>query len=105
MLNDVVGNSELANNSFLKQVFLQTVIFCINVNAFEYNVRILLDSGPEKAYISKFMAVALKLKVLGEETVVYGLFGGIQRKEANTQKISVNMNNIDKRFSCKLDAN
>lgn len=102
MLNDDVGNSVLANNSFSKQVFLQTLIVCINVNGLDYYVRILLDSGSVKSYISKFLAAVLKLECLGEETIVHGLFGGIEKKEDH-KKYRINISNIDKSFSCELD--
>lgn len=102
MPNEKIGNNVLANNSISKQVFLQTLVVCMNVNGLEYYTRILIDSGSVKSYVSKFMAKALKFECLGEETVVHGLFGGIEKKEQH-KKYRVNISNIDKSFSCELD--
>ncbi|GFX31833.1 DUF5641 domain-containing protein [Trichonephila clavipes] len=50
MLNDEISSSLLVNKSFMKQVFLQTLVVCINVNKSDYYVRVLIDSGSVKSY-------------------------------------------------------
>ncbi|GFW09599.1 integrase catalytic domain-containing protein [Trichonephila clavipes] len=102
MLNDEISSSLLVNKSFMKQVFLQTLVVCINVNKSDYYVRVLIDSGSVKSYLSKFLAVTLNLECTGEDTIIHGLFGGIEKREDH-KKYRVNVNNIDKSFSFDLD--
>ncbi|GFW10189.1 integrase catalytic domain-containing protein [Trichonephila clavipes] len=101
MLNDEIS-SLLVNKSYMKQVFLQTLVVCINVNKSDYYVRVLIDSGSVKSYLSKFLAVTLNLECTGEDTIIHGLFGGIEKREDH-KKYRVNVNNIDKSFSFDLD--
>ncbi|GFS98707.1 integrase catalytic domain-containing protein [Trichonephila clavipes] len=102
MLNDEISSSLLVNKSFMKQVFLQTLVVCINVNKSDYYVRVLIDSGSVKSYLSKFLAVTLNLECTVEDTIIHGLFGGIAKREDH-KKYRVNVNNIDKSFSFDLD--
>ncbi|GFT14598.1 uncharacterized protein TNCV_632151 [Trichonephila clavipes] len=44
-------------------------------------IRTILDTGSQKSHVTKFIAQTLKLKCVGEETTVHGLFGGIERNE------------------------
>ncbi|GFT60853.1 integrase catalytic domain-containing protein [Trichonephila clavipes] len=102
MLNDEISSSLLVNKSFMKQVFLQTLVVCINVNKSDYYVRVLIDSGSVKSYLSKFLSVTLNLECTGEDTIIHGLFGGIEKGKI-PKKYRVNVNNIDKSFSFDLD--
>ena len=48
------------------------------------------------------VACKLRLKYVGQETIVHGLFGGLQKRERH-KKYVINLSNIDNIFNCTLN--
>ncbi|GFT46724.1 uncharacterized protein TNCV_1316821 [Trichonephila clavipes] len=80
---EVTENTTLSNNSCAREVFLQTLIVHIKENNLKHYIRVIIDTGSQKSYITKYLAEKMKLKGLGEEIVNHGLFGGIERAETH----------------------
>ncbi|GFX66579.1 DUF1758 domain-containing protein [Trichonephila clavipes] len=81
---------------------LQTVIVKILGTKQKHLIRLIIDSGSSGSYISEFAARKLQLKNIGYETVVHGLFGGLQKKEKH-RKYVINLSNVDNSFDCAIN--
>jgi hypothetical protein len=73
----VVENS--LSNVNCSQVFLQTTMVKVR-GAHEKKIRVLLDPGPQRSYITKYVAQYVQYKPTGEEELIHGLFGGEMTK-------------------------
>ncbi|GFR13337.1 DUF1758 domain-containing protein [Trichonephila clavata] len=96
------NDSVLSNASIRKRVMLQTIIVKISGAKQKHMIRLIIDSGSSGSYISEFAARKLQLKDIGHETVVHGLFGGLQKKEKH-KKYVINLSNVDNSFDCALN--
>ncbi|GFX64645.1 DUF1758 domain-containing protein [Trichonephila clavipes] len=99
---EVTENTTLSNNSSAREVFLQTLIGHIKENNLKHFIRVIIDTGSQKSYITKYLAGKLKLKGLEEEIVNRGLFGGIERAETH-QRYLINLANVDGNYNCQLE--
>ncbi|GBO33317.1 hypothetical protein AVEN_204080-1 [Araneus ventricosus] len=99
---EVTENTTLANNSCLREVYLLTLIAYIKENNLKHFIRVIIDMGSQRSYISKFTARKIKLKGLGEECVNHGLFGGIENAETH-QRYRINLSNVDGSYNFELD--
>ncbi|GBM92176.1 hypothetical protein AVEN_261331-1 [Araneus ventricosus] len=68
--------SNLSANNFHDKVYLQTVYVEIVGRGNKMRVRGLLDSASSRSYVSDRVVNCLKLRPLGHEKVIHGLFGG-----------------------------
>ncbi|UYV71461.1 hypothetical protein LAZ67_8003364 [Cordylochernes scorpioides] len=68
--------STTVNNATMGGVYLQTLIVKISGSKGRHNVRVLLDCGSQRSYISKRMVDALGLKRVQQVTLTHNLFGG-----------------------------
>ncbi|GBN95490.1 hypothetical protein AVEN_59306-1 [Araneus ventricosus] len=100
---EVTENTTLANNSCSREVYLQTLIAYIKENDLRHFIRVIMDMGSQRSYISKFTARKRKLKGLGEECVNHGLFGGTEHEETH-QRYRINLSNVDGSYNFELDA-
>ncbi|GFQ88803.1 DUF1758 domain-containing protein [Trichonephila clavata] len=96
------NDSALSNASIRKRVMLQTIIVKISGAKQKHMIRLIIDSGSSGSYISDFAARKLQLKDIGHETVVHGLFRGLQKKEKH-KKYVINLSNVDNSFDCALN--
>ncbi|UYV84463.1 hypothetical protein LAZ67_X002286 [Cordylochernes scorpioides] len=83
--------STTLNNATVGGVYLQTLIVKISGPKGKHNVRVLLDCGSQRSYISKIMVDALGLKRVQQVTLTHNLFGGgeIRQKKHNVYKVNV----------------
>ncbi|UYV72117.1 hypothetical protein LAZ67_9001870 [Cordylochernes scorpioides] len=83
--------STTLNNATVGGVYLQTLIVKISGPEGKHNVRVLLDCGSQRSYISKRMVDALGLKRVQQVTLTHNLFGGgeIRQKRHNVYKVNV----------------
>ncbi|UYV73025.1 hypothetical protein LAZ67_10001588 [Cordylochernes scorpioides] len=83
--------STTLNNATVGGVYLQTLIVKISGPKGKHNVRVLLDCGSQRSYISKRMVDALGLKRVQHVTLTHNLFGGgeIRQKKNNVYKVNV----------------
>ncbi|UYV84450.1 hypothetical protein LAZ67_X002223 [Cordylochernes scorpioides] len=83
--------STTLNNATVGGVYLQTLIIKISGPKGKHNVRVLLDCGSQRSYISKRMVDALGLKRVQQVTLTHNLFGGgeIRQKKHNVYKVNV----------------
>ncbi|UYV69843.1 hypothetical protein LAZ67_7000945 [Cordylochernes scorpioides] len=83
--------STTLNNATAGGVYLQTLIVKISGPKGKHNVRVLLDCGSQRSYISKRMVDALGLKRVQQVTLARNLFGGgeIRQKKHNVYKVNV----------------
>ncbi|UYV63118.1 hypothetical protein LAZ67_2003185, partial [Cordylochernes scorpioides] len=83
--------STTLNNATVGGVYLQTLIVKISGPKGKHNVRVLLDCGSQRSYISKRMVDALGLKRVQQVTLSHNLFGGgeIRQKKHNVYKVNV----------------
>ncbi|UYV60694.1 hypothetical protein LAZ67_1001945 [Cordylochernes scorpioides] len=83
--------STTLNNATVGGVYLQTLIVKISGPKGKHNVRVLLDCGSQRFYISKRMVDALGLKRVQQVTLTHNLFGGgeIRQKKNNVYKVNV----------------
>ncbi|UYV73196.1 hypothetical protein LAZ67_10002163 [Cordylochernes scorpioides] len=83
--------STTLNNTTVGGVYLQTLIVKISGPKGKHNVRVLLDCGSQRSYISKRMVDALGLKRVQQVTLTHNLFGGgeIRQKKHNVYKVNV----------------
>ncbi|UYV74112.1 hypothetical protein LAZ67_11002145 [Cordylochernes scorpioides] len=79
--------STTLNNATVGGVYLQTLIVKISGPKGKHNVRVLLDCGSQRSYISKRMG----LKRVQQVTLTHNLFGGgeIRQKKHNVYKVNV----------------
>ncbi|GBM00408.1 hypothetical protein AVEN_179219-1 [Araneus ventricosus] len=99
---EVTENTTLANSSCSREVYLQTLIAYIKENNLKHFIRVIIDMGSQRSYISKFIARKMKLKGLGEECVNHGLFGEIEHAETH-QRYRINLSNVDGSYNFELD--
>ncbi|UYV63331.1 hypothetical protein LAZ67_2003764 [Cordylochernes scorpioides] len=87
--------STTLNNATVGGVYLQTLIVKISGPKGKHNVRVLLDCGSQRSYISKRMVDALGLKRVQQVTLTHNLFGGgeIRQKKHNVYKVNVSILN------------
>ncbi|UYV84919.1 hypothetical protein LAZ67_X004007, partial [Cordylochernes scorpioides] len=83
--------SKTLNNATVGGVYLQTLIVKISGPKGKHNVRVLLDCGSQRSYISKRMVDALGLKRVQQAILTHNLFGGgeIRQKKHNVYKVNV----------------
>ncbi|UYV79156.1 hypothetical protein LAZ67_17001281, partial [Cordylochernes scorpioides] len=83
--------STTLNNATVGGVYLQTLIVKISGPKGKHNVRVLLDCGSQRSYISKRMVDALGLKRVQQVTLTHNLFGGgeIRQKKHHVYKVNV----------------
>ncbi|UYV76813.1 hypothetical protein LAZ67_14002088 [Cordylochernes scorpioides] len=83
--------SATLNNASVGGVYLQTLIVKISGPKGKHNVRVLLDCGSQRSYISKRMVDALGLKRVQQVTLTHNLFGGgeIRQNKHNVYKVNV----------------
>ncbi|UYV70861.1 hypothetical protein LAZ67_8000899 [Cordylochernes scorpioides] len=89
--------STTVNNATVGGVYLQTLIVKISGPKGRHNVRVLLDCGSQRSYISKRMVDALGLKRVQQVTLTHNLFGGgeIRQKKHNVYKVNVSSLNSE----------
>ncbi|UYV67608.1 hypothetical protein LAZ67_5001360 [Cordylochernes scorpioides] len=82
--------STTLNNATVGGVYLQTLIVKISGPKGKHNVRVLLDCGSQRSYISKRMVDTLGLKRVQQVTLTHNLFGGgeIRQKKHNVYKVN-----------------
>ncbi|GBM86656.1 hypothetical protein AVEN_71852-1 [Araneus ventricosus] len=95
-------DTTLFNSSRSKEVLLQTLAVCIKGRRSDTFVRVILDTGSQKSYISKFTAEKLQLKCMGEETTLHGLFRGIECSEKHTKYV-VTLSDVFNSHSCEIE--
>ncbi|GBO33896.1 hypothetical protein AVEN_81534-1, partial [Araneus ventricosus] len=95
-------DTTLSNSSRSKEVLLQTLVVCIKGKRSDTFVRVILDTGSQKSYISKFIAEKLQLKCMGGETTVHGPFGGIERSEKH-EKYVATLSDVFNSYSCEIE--
>ncbi|UYV70044.1 hypothetical protein LAZ67_7001587 [Cordylochernes scorpioides] len=78
-------------NATVGGVYLETLIVKISGPKGKHNVRVLLDCGSQRSYISKRMVDALGLKRVQQVTLTHNLFGGgeIRQKKHNVYKVNI----------------
>ncbi|UYV82291.1 hypothetical protein LAZ67_21001623 [Cordylochernes scorpioides] len=83
--------STTLNKATVGRVYLQTLIVKISGPKGKHNVRVLLDCGSQRSYISKRMVDTLGLKRVKQVTLTHNLFGGgeIRQKKHNVYKVNV----------------
>ncbi|GFY22733.1 integrase catalytic domain-containing protein [Trichonephila clavipes] len=94
--NDIALN----NTTTRKKAMLQTVIVKILGAKQKHLIRLIIDSGSSGSCISEFVARKLQLKNIGYETVVHGLFGGLQKEK---HRKYINLSNVDNSFDCVIN--
>ncbi|GFY10938.1 DUF1758 domain-containing protein [Trichonephila clavipes] len=97
---EVTENTTLSNSSCARDVFLQTLIVHIKENNLKHFIRVIIDTGSQQSYITKYLAGKMKLKGLGEEIVNHGLFGGTERAKTH-QRYLINLANVDGNYNCR----
>ncbi|GFQ95919.1 DUF1758 domain-containing protein [Trichonephila clavata] len=78
-------NTVLTNQSTFNEIYLQTLVVRISNKGLNHFVRVIIDSGSTKSYISKFVAEKMGLKSIGKERVTHGLFGGLEKTECHNR--------------------
>jgi len=86
----------------MSSVLLQTLVVKLRGGKEGY-VRVLIDTGSQRSYISKFAAQSLGLQSIGQERVIHSLFGGIERGE-NHSRYLVKMSDVREDFTCSFEA-
>ncbi|XP_054709448.1 uncharacterized protein LOC129219153 [Uloborus diversus] len=100
--SEINENTTLANNECSREVYLQTLVVYIKENNLKHFLRLIIDLGSQRSYISKFAARKMKLTGLGEEYVSHGLFGGITHAETH-QRYFINLSNIEENYNFELE--
>ncbi|GBL87261.1 hypothetical protein AVEN_28793-1 [Araneus ventricosus] len=59
-------------------------------------------SGSHRSYIERDLSRELRLLPSGKETLSQGLFGGNQTPEAEHYRYTINVERIDRKFSCQV---
>ncbi|UYV67896.1 hypothetical protein LAZ67_5002443 [Cordylochernes scorpioides] len=83
--------STTLNKATVGGVYLLTLIVKISGPKGKHNVRVLLDCGSQRSYISKRMVDALGLKRVQQVTLTHNMFGGgeIRQNKHNVYKVNV----------------
>nr|XP_042907174.1 uncharacterized protein LOC122271118 [Parasteatoda tepidariorum] len=98
----VVTESSLTNTTCMRQVYLQTLVVQIRGDNKTKFIRILIDTGSQRSYISKYAATCMEYDVIGEESILHSLFGGVKKAE-NHRRYLVHISNVDNSFHCNFE--
>ncbi|GFQ78921.1 integrase catalytic domain-containing protein, partial [Trichonephila clavata] len=95
-------NTVLTNQSTFNEIYLQTLVVRISNKGLNHFVRVIIDSGSTKSYISKFVAEKMGLKSIGKETVTHGLFGGLEKTECHN-RYNIQLNSLDTKNKIEIE--
>ncbi|GFQ82036.1 DUF1758 domain-containing protein, partial [Trichonephila clavata] len=95
-------NTVLTNQSTFNEIYLQTLVVRISNKGLNHFVRVIIDSGSTKSYISKFVAEKMGLKRIGKETVTHGLFGGLE-KTGYHNRYNVQLSRLDTKNEIEIE--
>lgn len=90
------GSNETENNLWNRineKVYLQTVIVKTRKNNKDYFFRAIIDIASTRSFLSKFVADKLKLKCIGSESILHGLFGD-EEKILSHKRYSIDLGDI-----------
>ncbi|UYV74966.1 hypothetical protein LAZ67_12001917, partial [Cordylochernes scorpioides] len=90
--------STTLNNATVGGVYLQTLIVKISGPKGKHNVRVLLDCGSQRSYISKRMVDALGLKRVQQVTLTHNLFGGGENRQKKHKVYKVNVSSLNNEY-------
>ncbi|GBN74317.1 hypothetical protein AVEN_134471-1 [Araneus ventricosus] len=91
--------SNLSNNNCHDKVYLQTVCVEIVGQGNKMRVRELLDSASSHSYVSYIVVNCLRLRPLGHEKVIHGLFGRKETPPIEYGIYAVEINDLNVSFS------
>ncbi|GFQ95909.1 integrase catalytic domain-containing protein [Trichonephila clavata] len=95
-------NTVLTNQSTFNEIYLQTLVVRISNKGLNHFVRVIIDSGSTKSYISKFVAEKMGLKSIGKERVTHGLFGGLEKTECHI-RYNIQLNSLDTKNKIEIE--
>ncbi|GFR20124.1 integrase catalytic domain-containing protein [Trichonephila clavata] len=91
----------LANSSYGPLVILQTLVVRLRGKNKERFVRVLIDTGSQRSYISKYAASLMNLESFGEEKICHSLLGGSEIEE-NHNKYLIHVSDIQNTYHCNF---
>ncbi|GFR23400.1 integrase catalytic domain-containing protein [Trichonephila clavata] len=95
-------NTVLTNQSTFNEIYLQTLVARISNKGLNNFVRVIIDSGSTKSYISKFVVEKLGLKNIGKETVTHGLFEGSEKTECHN-RYNIQLSSLDTKNKIEIE--
>lgn len=94
--------STLANISLTGEVFLQTLRVKLFNQGKEQVVRAIFDTGSHRSYILDRYAKKMGFEAVGEQQIVYILFGGSKSSPLLHKEYRVNIRSVDESYSCNF---
>ncbi|XP_035214246.1 uncharacterized protein LOC118188022 [Stegodyphus dumicola] len=92
-------DSALSNKTATRKVLLQTLIVRLrNKNKRKY-IRVLIDSGNSKSYLSNFAIMEMGYECIGEEILTHSLFSGIETTERHKRYL-IRLSNFSDNYRC-----
>ena len=94
----------LANISRDPEVVLQTLRVKLYNKKKEFFVRVIIDSGSQKSYITKKAAALIGYDPVGELLVAHSLFGGKSSDAVKHKQYKVHLSSLNDAYSCNFTA-
>ena len=98
------GLCNTLSNATYNEGFLQTLVVNLKGKNTTRPVRVIIDTGSHRSYISSVAAKEMGYEVLRKEELVHALFGGFSTNVTAHNCYRVFLENADKSYSCHFEA-
>lgn len=99
----VNGETNLTNCTYT-EVFLQTMVVELRGEEKSRKVRLLVDTGSHKSYITNKVAQEMNYIPIREEQLLHSLFGGTQTETVSHTCYKIRLGSLTEDFSCNFEA-
>ncbi|GFY58817.1 integrase catalytic domain-containing protein [Trichonephila inaurata madagascariensis] len=92
----------LSNATPTRKVLLQTLVVCLRGGNKMKHIRVLIDSGSSKSYLTNFAIKEMRYECIAEEKLTHSLFGG--KETAETHKIYlIYLSDFSDKYRCNFE--
>ncbi|XP_044751642.1 uncharacterized protein LOC123311641 [Coccinella septempunctata] len=97
-----IDEHSLSNHTF-PEIFLQTIVVELKGDKEYRRVRLLIDTGSHKSYITRKIAEEMGYPPVREEQLVHSLFGGTQTESVSHRCFRISLQSLTEDYCCNFE--
>ncbi|XP_044759014.1 uncharacterized protein LOC123316831 [Coccinella septempunctata] len=97
-----IDEHSLSNHTF-PEIFLQTIVVELRRDKECRGVRLLIDTGSHKSYITRKIAEEMGYPPVREEQLVHSLFGGTQTESVSHRCFRISLQSLTEDYCCNFE--
>ncbi|GFY51335.1 integrase catalytic domain-containing protein [Trichonephila inaurata madagascariensis] len=100
--NENGRDSTLSNATPTRKVLLQTLVVCLRGENKMKHIRVLIDSGSSKSYLTNFAIKEMRYECIAEEKLTHSLFGGKETAETHKRYL-IYLSDFSDKYRCNFE--